>query len=181
MQDFNELLRSRLEAPVKDKMGNAIVNQETGEHFTALEAMVMSVVNNAMKGDIASIAFIRNITKTTDVEADEARAREMGEYMKEVVGRLRKQLQSEGLYDGQDQEIEMLAETVILTEQLTAQMHSADFSATRDEFRRDGSTQVIVNPIIKLRDEQQNRFRAELERIRNEASRRKYQKKHGAR
>lgn len=172
MQDFNELLRARLAAPIKDKQGNEIVNKDTGEHLTALEAMVMSVVNNAMKGDIASIAFIQNITKAADSDADRAHRKEAETAKQAAIGKLTAQLQDEGLYDGQDQEIELLADTFLLAQQLTDQMQSAEFSATRDEFRRDGSTQVVVNPIIKLRDDQQDRFRAQMERLRTEARKR---------
>lgn len=172
MQDFNELLRARLAAPIKDKQGNEIVNKETGEHLTALEAMVMSVVNNAMKGDIASIAFIQNITKVVDAAADESHKKEAEKAKLEAVAKITTQLKAEGLYDGQDQEIELLADTFLLAQQLTSQMQRAEFTATRDEFRRDGSTQVVVNPLIKLRDDQQDRFRAQMERLRTDAKKR---------
>lgn len=169
MQDFNELLKARVVAPLKDKQGNPIVNKETGEHLTAMEAMVMSVVNKAIQGDIASIAFIQNSTKTVNPEEDKARRKEAEARKAEIIADLTIQLKGENLYDGQIQEIEMLAETFYLVEQLTAQMQAADFTATRDEFNKDGSTKIVVNPIIKLRDDQQDRFREQFSQLRRDA------------
>lgn len=165
MENFEELLRARLAAPIKDKTGRVIINQDTQQAMSAIEAMVMSVVNNAMKGDIASIAFIRNFTKQPDVN-DQIKT---AEKLQAIVASLTKQLQGEKLYDGQDSEIAMLAETQLLVDKLTEQMHQADFEPTITEYRRDGSTQTIINPLTKLRDDQQDRFRSQLDKIRKDA------------
>lgn len=165
MESFEDLLRARLSAPIKDKTGRTIVNQDTGNAMNAMEAMVMSVVNNAMKGDIASIAFIRNFTKQPDSN-DQMKTVEKIQTITEA---LKKQLQGEKLYDGQDAEIAMLAETQLLVDKLTEQMHQADFEPTITEYRRDGSTQTIINPLTKMRDEQQDRFRAQLDKLRKDA------------
>ena len=165
MESFEDLLRARLAAPIKDKTGRVIINQDTQQAMTAMEAMVMSVVNNAMKGDIASIAFIRNFTKQPDA-TDQLKAQED---LKAITESLKHQLQGEKLSDGQDAEIAMLAETQLLINKLTEQMHQADYEPTITEYRRDGSTQTIINPLTKLRDEQQDRFRAQLDKLRKDA------------
>lgn len=54
MQDLESLIKQRLSKPVKNSQGSTLLNDE-GQPLTALDAMVMSVVNNAMKGDIASL------------------------------------------------------------------------------------------------------------------------------
>ena len=83
MQSFEDLLKARLADPVKDKTGRAIVNND-GTLMTPMEAMVMSVVNSAMKGDIASIAFIRNMTKATDPEAESEHRQRMAQRTDEL-------------------------------------------------------------------------------------------------
>lgn len=167
MESFEDLLRARLAAPIKDKTGRVIINQDTREAMTAMEAMVMSVVNNAMKGDIASIAFIRNFSKQPDQNSQ--LQQQMEAKLKTVIDSITKQLQGERLYDGQDSEIAMLAETQMLVDKLTEQMHQADYEPTITEYRRDGSTQTVINPLTKLRDEQQDRFRAQLDKLRKDA------------
>ena len=166
MESFEDLLRARLAAPIKDKTGRVIVNQDTQQAMTAMEAMVMSVVNNAMKGDIASIAFIRNFTKQPDGAGMEEQT---DNQLQTIIDALKQQLQGEKLYDGQDAEIAMLAETQLLVDKLTHQMHQSDYEPTITEYRRDGSTQTIINPLTKLRDDQQDRFRAQLDKLRKDA------------
>lgn len=168
MESFEDLLRARLAAPIKDKTGRVLINQDTQQAMTAMEAMVMSVVNNAMKGDIASIAFIRNFTKQPD-GIGSAWERQTDTQLQSIINSLKHQLEGEKLYDGQDAEIAMLAETQLLVDKLTHQMHQADYEPTITEYRRDGSTQTIINPLTKLRDEQQDRFRAQLDKLRKDA------------
>lgn len=178
MQNFEELLRARLAQPIKDKQGNLIVNQDTQSPMTALDAMVMSVVNNAMKGDIASIAFIRNMTHSPDAEADRCRQEEMQNRTTAIKDNLLKQLQAQQLYDGQDIELEQVAATALLVEQLTEQMRQSDFQPTVTEYRRDGSTQAIINPLVTLRDQQQQRFQQQLDKLRQDAINRRVIRKH---
>ena len=172
MQSFEDLLKARLADPVKDKTGRAIVNND-GTLMTPMEAMVMSVVNSAMKGDIASIAFIRNMTKATDPEAESQHRQRMAQRTDELEAALRSQFQNEGLYDGQDTELRQLAETALLVEQLTEEMRADDFHATLAEYRRDGSTATTVNPLITLRDQQANRFQELIDKMRQDAVKRK--------
>lgn len=170
--DFNTLLRQRLAAPVKDKQGNILLNQDTGSYMTALDAMVMSVVNNAMKGDIGSIAFIRNITRNEQSVEDEEFARKREERTEKMRLQLKKQLDDEGFYDGQDFEISMLADTAILIEELNEQMQSPDFSPTISEYTSTGNTKTVINPILTMRDQQQDKFRQQIDKIRKDAKER---------
>lgn len=168
-EDFNTILRKRLSAPVRDKQGNVLLNQETNSYMTALDAMVMSVVNNAMKGDIASIAFIRNVTKNDSQQEDEELVRQREEQCKRMRLQLTEQLKNEGFYDGQDFEIGMLADTAILIEELNQQIRRPDFSATISEYTSIGNTKTVVNPILIMRDQQQDKFRQQIDKIRKDA------------
>lgn len=168
-EDFNTLLRQRLVAPVKDKQGNLLMNQDTGSYMTALDAMVMSVVNNAMKGDIASIAFIRNITNSGHTSDDDEIVRQRKDMSENMRKQLTEQLKNEGFYDGQDFEIGMLADTAILIEELNQQIRRPDFSATISEYTSIGNTKTVVNPILTMRDQQQDKFRQQIDKIRKDA------------
>jgi hypothetical protein len=140
--------------------------------MTALDAMVMSVVNNAMKGDIASIAFIRNVTKNDNTGEDEELVRKRQEKSEKMRQQLKKQLDDEGFYDGQDFEIGMLADTAILIEELNEQMRSPDFSPTISEYTSTGNTKTVINPILTMRDQQQDKFRQQIDKIRKDAKER---------
>lgn len=64
MQNFQEILKAELEKPV------ALKNQP-GATIDPIEAMVKSVMTNAMKGDLAAISFINTMTRSTDQGEDE--------------------------------------------------------------------------------------------------------------
>lgn len=172
-EDFTTLLRRRLSAPVKDKQGKVLIDEETNSYMTALDAMVMSVVNNAMRGDIGSIAFIRNITKNDNAVEDEELVRQREEQSAKMRAQLKEQLENEGFYDGQDFEIGMLADTAILIEELNEQMRRPDFSATISEYTSTGNTKTVINPILTMRDQQQDKFWQQIDKIRKDAKERK--------
>ena len=168
-EDFNTILRKRLSSPVRDKQGNILINQETNSYMTALDAMVMSIVNNAMKGDIASIAFIRNVTKNDNIEDDEELVRQRKEHSERMREQFTSQFMNEGLYDGQDFEIGILSDTAILIEELNEQIRRPDFSSTISEFTSTGNTKTVINPILTMRDQQQDKFWQLIDKIRKDA------------
>lgn len=157
MQTFDELLRAELSKPAQMKSGGTI---------QPMEAMVKSVVNNAMKGDLASIAFIRNMTKDANPEADrQARERHQGR-VEDVASDIRQNLDQEGLFDGQSIEIRMVAEIKVFTDELTEIMTAPDFQAVSTDMKTGHQT---VSPIIALRDKQRDLFQAQLQKLRDEA------------
>lgn len=177
MKTLDELLRERLQQPVRDKQGNIITNKDTGQDMTAEEAMVMAIVNEAMKGSVQHFAFIRNITAVRNSTADESYRNRQQMRVCHIADRLREQLTAEHLYDGQDTEITNLAETQYLVELLSEQLHAQDFQCTTTEYRANGSTQTVVNPLIALLDAQKERFSKQLDKLRDDALQRNLNKK----
>ena len=111
MQDLESLIKQRLSKPVKNSSGATLLNDE-GQPLTALDAMVMSVVNNAMKGDIASLLFVQNITRSRT--ADDEYFSQQQKLLKEKKEYIKTQLDAEGLYINQDEEIERVAGTLLV-------------------------------------------------------------------
>lgn len=171
-QSFEDLLREKLSAPVRDK-NKAVITKEDGTPMTPMEAMVTSVVNNAMKGDIASIAFIRNMTREGDPLDDRRSREEHARRLAEKVTELRVQLEQEGAWDGQTEEVTQLAETALLITRLDAIKAAPDFVEVLTDARTGKQT---ISPVITLRDDQQDRFDRKLDKLRQDAVRRKVQR-----
>lgn len=164
-------LVDRLQRTIKTKTGSVAVD-ENGNPITAVQAIAMSILQNAMKGDIQSATFVRNITRTT-TESDEERQRRQEEAMQRATSKIRRELEAEGLYVGQDIEIEQIAQNLLLIEQLNAQMQSPDYEDMVQEYRRDGSMSMRINPLHEWRDRYQKQLMADLKELRTDALRRK--------
>ena len=77
MQKFDEILKRELSKPVALKNGN-------GATIEPMEAMVKSILNNAMKGDLASISFIRMMTKDADPDKVKEAVEKHHQRLKEI-------------------------------------------------------------------------------------------------
>ena len=88
---FEEILQRALDKPVP-------VKGKEGVTLSAMEAMVNALMNNAMKGDIASIAFINNMTKVHDVEREEKALEAHTKRLEERCQELREMLECENNY-----------------------------------------------------------------------------------
>ena len=159
MSTFDKILKEKLQKPVKAK-------GDGGKTMTPEEAMVNALLNNAMKGDIASISFIRNVTKVCDPEAETKALREHTENVKAIAVSLKEQLEEEGVWDGQATEVAMLAETAVFFDNLTRQMASPDFQEVVTDPR---SGKQTVSPLIALRDSQRELFDKQLAKLRQDA------------
>ena len=165
MVTFDEILKAKLQEKVPAKNGKMI---------DPTEAMVYAVMNNAMKGDIASIAFIRNMTKAVDPEAEKKAKEEHIAIVNNFTIILRDQLKEENAWDGQTVEVAMLAEIAAMVDKLSVQMSSPDFQEVITDPRTGKQT---VSPLIQLRDQQRELFDKQLAKLRQEAINRKLMKK----
>lgn len=168
MKSFDELLKDRLAAPVRSKQGE-VLHTENGEVMTAQDAMVMSIVNNAMKGDIAAISIVRNLTRESAGKDDATQQTEREKLMQTFFDSLKSQLQNEKAYDGQDEEIRLLAETRYLVDVITRQIQAPDFQPVIVEYGKDGTTKSKPNPLVEMHDQQEAKFKAALDKVRQEA------------
>ena len=164
-------LKERLQTTIKTKQGNVAVD-ENGQPITAMQAIAMSILQNAMKGDIPSATFIRNITRT-NTDADEAQAHRRQEAFQTAFAQIRRELEAEGLYLGQDIEIEKLAHNMLIVQNLNEQMQQPDYEDVIREMHRDGSTAMRLNPLHEWRDRYQKQLLADLKELRTDALRRK--------
>lgn len=162
MQKFDEILKRELEKPIVLKNAN-------GATIEPMEAMVKSILNNAMKGDLASISFIRMMTKDNDPDKAKEASERHKKRLQEITDNLVKQLKDEHAYDGQDTEIMMVAETALLVEKLNDLMAAPDFQVITTDIKTGHQT---VSPIIALRDKQRETFQQLLAKLREDAMRR---------
>lgn len=160
MQSFDELLRQELARPATMKSGGTI---------QPMEAMVKSVVNNAMKGDLASIAFIQNMTKKSDPSKEQEARQRHRERVNTIAEQLTTQLKGEKAYDGQDVEIREVAEIKAFVDELTDLMADPDFQSVSTDMKTGKQT---VSPLIALRDKQRELFQTQLGKLRREAMQR---------
>ena len=167
MKTFDDILRTELQKPVALKNGN-------GATIEPMEAMVKSVLNNAMKGDLAAIAFVRTLTASSDPERERQAQERHQARLAEITGDIIAQLKAERAYDGQDTEIRLVAETAVLVEKLNDLMAEPDFQMVATDIKTGHQT---VSPVTALRDKQRDLFQQQLAKLREEALRRSITRK----
>lgn len=139
--------------------------------ITPLEAMVKSIVTKAGKGDIAAINVVRNMTRRpTKEDTDETSRRE--ERVATYEQQLTEQFKGEKIFDGQAQEIRMLAEARYMVDVLARKMQQADFEPLITEYTQNGGTRQTRNPLLDMHKEAKKQFDADLQRLRQEAMQR---------
>lgn len=168
MQDLETLIKQRLAKPVKNSSGATLLNDE-GQPLTALDAMVMSVVNNAMKGDIASLLFVQNITRSRT--ADDEYFSQQQKLLKEKKEYIKTQLDAEGLYINQDEEIERVAGTLLVCTRLERLMMESDNQDIVSEFKKDGTSTVKISPLNEIRDKYVRMYSEQLNELKTNALR----------
>ena len=161
MATFEEILKEKL---------NKTVTAKNGQEITPMEAMVNAVMNNAMKGDIASITFIQNLTRVIDTEEEEKNKGAIQLRHDLKFEELKDQLKSQGLYDGQDAELNMLVDKYLFVKDLDYQIMRVDFQPVITDPKTGKQT---VSPLIQLRDTQRELFDKQLAKMRNDAISRK--------
>ena len=167
MKTFDDILRTELQKPVALKNGN-------GATIEPMEAMVKSVLNNAMKGDLAAIAFVRTLTAASDPERERQAHERHKARLAEITGDIIAHLKAGRAYDGQDTEIRLVAETAVLVEKLNDLMAEPDFQMVATDIKTGHQT---VSPVIALRDKQRDLFQQQLAKLREEALRRSITRK----
>ena len=118
-KSFEDILREKMAQPVNVKGSTATM--------MPLEAMVLSVMNDAMKGNIQAIAFVRSITegKVTDTEAERE---ERERLLDEQVARLQDELQAAKLPTEETEELRLLAVEAITLRRIAQQLLSSNHS-----------------------------------------------------
>lgn len=157
MDNFRDILREECEKPVQFPSGGVM---------SPIQVMVRSVKNNAMKGDLAAIAFIDTMLRDTDQEETEQKRAAYRQRRQATARQLIEQLKNEGAYDGQDTEIIQVAEIAETLYRLNEMMADPGFQMITTDFK---SGRQTISPVIALRDKQRELFQKEMQKLRDDA------------
>ena len=162
---FEDFLREKLERPVSMKSAPGIM-------VLPLEAMAMSVMNNAMKGDIPSIAFVNNLIKKRDDDTPEQRAEQKKKF-KEKCDLIRSELQKDGLWDGRVTELELLASEALILDRIADVMNQREHLDIEEVTLKDGTRKFMLSATDRIFIELAEQFRRDLQAFRGRAAARK--------
>lgn len=171
MKTIEEILQERLAAPVRQKSG-AILTNDQGEPLLPLEAMIMSVMTNAMRGDIAAIAFIQNLTKKQAPD-DPAWRDSQQQQLIDNISHIKAQLDADHIYEpSTDVEIDRLANSLLIIQRLEAKMREPGHEDVTIETNRSGQQSARLSIIDDLRNKLLKQFNADLRQLRQDAQNR---------
>ena len=106
MQTFEEILQQEMAQPVRIKGSDATV--------TPQQAMIKSVMANAMKGDLSAILFLKQMTRPAETDGDRQHQTAQQQLLADTRQELSDALTRQGLPPtGYDVELELLARQVM--------------------------------------------------------------------
>ena len=164
---LEQAIIERLRTPVRTKQGT-LVTDENGNPLTATAAIAMSITQNAMRGDLAAASFIRNLTRAAG-PADKERLHLYKQRKAAEAEKVRKQLKEEGLWTGQEVELERISSLMVLVEDLEEQMQQPGYEDVITEYSRSGSATQKANPIHEMIDRYAGQIDLRLEKLRSDA------------
>lgn len=154
---------------LREKMANTTLKSKDGSDVTPLEAMVMSVMNNAMKGDISAIQFISNLTSQEQWAVTPEWQRAQEEKLAECEAQLRAELET----DGFAVEIERLAQQMMTLKRIETLMLQPGHQDIESRTQRDGTNQMQLSATNRIYGDLLKQFRHELKELRTDALRQK--------
>lgn len=169
---LEQALLSELQKDVRLKGGQVAVD-ENNNPLKVFDAIAKSIINNAMKGDIAAVNFVMNLTRKPSADDDKQRAEDAAQRLAAQMQRMKESLEAEGLWMEQIIELEQLAQDYLILEDLNKQMQRADYQDALQEFRKDGTVTFKINPIHEWRDKYKKQYLADWAALRMDAQRRK--------
>lgn len=86
---LEEAFAHELAKDVKLKGGGTAIDPDTGQPLKPAKAIAMSIMQQALKGDIAAVSFIRNFLRQTDPQEAEQRKREAADKLAATTQTLR--------------------------------------------------------------------------------------------
>lgn len=151
--DISELVARKMSSPVKSKDGRVIVNED-GKPMTIMEAIATTIVQNAMKGDSASILLVRNITRRISTGDEiETSNREYSERVSHYKRIIEGELKEDGLWYGNMTEIELAAMTMCDIDRVERIMQLPETDDLITDIRKDGTQYRYLNPLHSRLDE----------------------------
>ena len=175
--DLKDTIIKQLSAPVKRKGTQDYMTDEDGNIVTSEAAIGMTIVQKALSGDLQAVAFCLNLQqqqrdpKTETEEADRRR-----QQIEQNRDEIRRTLEADNLWtDSLALDLDELAQQKTFIDRLTEQMNQPDYQDTFTIPRKDGTMMPVLNPITDYRDKAVQKFQQGMERLRQEAVKRKLQ------
>ncbi len=155
---FEEILREKMSQPVAIKGKDATVMPN--------EAMVMAVMNNAMKGDIGAILFIRNLTDRRNDENDEYRAQQQ-QQLKNTIDELRNELEGDGLSVPEAMaELELIARQLITLRRVADTMDGTSHRDIQVTPQKDGSEKTELSTTNRIFNDLYKQWKTDWKELR---------------
>lgn len=175
--DLKDTIIKQLSAPVKRKGTQDYMTDEDGNIVTSEAAIGMTIVQKALSGDLQAVAFCLNLQQQqrdpkTDAEEADRRRQQTQQNRDEI----RRTLEADNLWtDSLALDLDELAQQKTFIDRLTEQMQAPGYQDTFTIPRKDGTMMPVLNPITDYRDKAVAKFQTGMERLRQEAVKRKLQ------
>ena len=167
---FETILREKMDVPVVVKGKDATV--------LPMEAMVLSVMNLGMKGDIAAVQFIRAITEQHDTDDDIRQREQAAHKLADTERELLAELHADGLDVPQNMaELELIARQLVTLRRIADIM---DGPAHRDVIitpQRNGSERTELSATNRIFNDLYKQWKADWQALRQSLVNRQMQKR----
>ena len=167
---FETILREKMAVPVAVKGKDATV--------LPMEAMVLSVMNLGMKGDIAAVQFIRAITEQHDTDDDIRQREQAAHKLADTESELLAELHADGLDVHQNMaELELIARQLVTLRRIADIM---DGPAHRDVIitpQRNGSERTELSATNRIFNDLYKQWKADWQALRQSLVNRQMQKR----
>lgn len=154
---------------LREKMSNTTLKGKDGKDVTPLEAMVMSVMNNAMKGDISAIQFISNLTSQEQWGTDPQWMKQQADRLAACQEQLREELETEGF----TVEIGRLAQQMMILQRIEDLMQKPGHQDIESRTQRDGTNQMQLSATNRIYGDLLKQFRHDMKELRTDILRQK--------
>lgn len=173
---IDEKITEYLSSPVRTNTGEIALDMN-GNEMTALDCIAMSITQKAMKGDTSAASYIRSIRNKKPVSIEES-DQVFHERIASICSKLRQDLEIEGLYFGQDLQIEVVANYRLQMEDMEKEISSPSFEKLIIDIRKDGTQAYSSNPAYKIYDELCKKYVAARSALINESRSRRTSAQH---
>ena len=167
---FETILREKMAVPVAVKGKDATV--------LPMEAMVLSVMNLGMKGDIAAVQFIRAITEQHDSDDDIRQREQAAHKLADTESELLAELHADGLDVPENMaELELIARQLVTLRRIADIM---DGPAHRDVIitpQRNGSERTELSATNRIFNDLYKQWKADWQALRQSLVNRQMQKR----
>lgn len=166
---FEEILREKMAVPVSIKGKDATV--------LPMEAMVLSVMNDAMRGNIAAILFIRSLTERNTGTDEEYLTQRRLELTRTVM-QLHNELDADGLeIDIDSPELELIARQLLTLRTIAETMDTPTHRPVTITPQKDGSDRTELSPTNRIFNDLYRQWRKDWQELRQQIVQRQMQRK----